>query len=90
MSRRFKRLGLIGKKQKSAMAGEIEEISGVVKAIVNKESAREEQEKIVNSQMTKTYLKELRSGQGTEAKLFYDYYGLWLINKRVLDLTAQV
>jgi hypothetical protein len=40
--------------------------------------------------MTKTYLKELRSGQGSEAKLFFDYYGLWLINKRISDLSTPI
>jgi hypothetical protein len=40
----------------------------------------------VKCEMTKMYLKELKSGKGPEAKLFYDYYALWVINKRVLEL----
>ncbi len=39
--------------------------------------------------MTKMYVKELQSGVGPEPKLFYDYYALWVINKRVTDLALQ-
>ena len=92
VERRAKKFGLMAKNARAKVAEsngtEIEELNQVCQAVVQRECARQEQEKIVQSEMTKMYLKELKSGLGHEAKLFYDYYALWVINKRVNELAA--
>lgn len=39
--------------------------------------------------MTKQYLREVQTKGGPEAKLFYDYYALWVINKKVMESAAS-
>ena len=41
---------------------EIKELNEMCQAVVQRQGARQEQDKIVQSEMTKMYLKELKSG----------------------------
>jgi len=66
VERRAKRFGVMAKnariKGPDIKGTEIEELNQVCQAVVQREGARQEQEKIVQSEMTKMYLKELKSG----------------------------
>ena len=95
MDRKTKRLGILAKSAVSKLApnketpSDLEDISSMCQAVVARVDASQEQEKIVHCEMTKMYMKELKSGMGPEAKLFYDYYALWVINKRVSELASR-
>jgi hypothetical protein len=67
VKRRAKKFGVMAKNARikgdtDVKGAEIEELNQVCQAVVQREGARQEQEKIVQSEMTKMYLKELKSG----------------------------
>ena len=66
VERRAKKFGVMAKnariKGPDVKDAEIEELNQVCQAVVQREGARQEKEKVVQSEMTKMYLKELKSG----------------------------
>ena len=66
VERRARKFGVIAKNARSKVADcngtEIKELNEVCQAVVQRQGARQEQEKIVQSEMAKMYLKELKSG----------------------------
>jgi hypothetical protein len=34
------------------------------------------------------YIEEFKSGQAPEVKRFYDYYALWVFNKKLSELSS--
>ena len=67
VERRAKKFGVMAKNAwikggTDIKGAEIEELNKVCQAVVQREGAMQEQEKVVQSEMTKMYLKELKSG----------------------------
>ncbi|TNV86795.1 hypothetical protein FGO68_gene1662 [Halteria grandinella] len=85
LSKRFSKLGQMNKQVKGGFQGEIEELTSLCYSVVESRIAQKACESIVQAPFTQQYIKEATQRQGPEQKQFYDYYALWVLNKRLGD-----
>ena len=53
-------------------------------------AGNEKREAIIKSELVQTYLRELSATKETPAeKRFYDYYALWVINKKLVGFASS-